>query len=80
MIGIFSIFYWAVGDYLLGNESNMTILEAGTASFGSFVTLFLQPNSFFNASALKLSAQIEGFIGVFSVSLFVYTLTRSVHR
>lgn len=80
MIGVFSVFYWGTGNLLLGDQSNMTVVEAGIASFGSFVTLFLQPDSSFGANALKLSAQIEGFIGVFSISLFVYTLTRSVHR
>lgn len=80
VIGVFSLFYWGVGNLLLGDNSNMTVVEAGIASFGSFVTLFLQPDSFFSANLLKLSAQIEGLIGVFSVSLFVYALTRSVHR
>lgn len=80
VIVIFGLCYWGIGNYLLGDESNMTMLEAGIASFGSFVTLFLQPDSFFNTNTLKLFAQIEGFIGVFSISLFVYTLTRSIHR
>lgn len=80
VICISTLFYWGIGNRLLGGGSDMTIVEAIIASFGSFVTLFLQPDSLFSANLLKLSAQIEGFIGVFSISLFVYTLTRSVHR
>lgn len=29
---------------------------------------------------VRLIAQIEGFLGVFSISLFVFTLTRAIHR
>jgi hypothetical protein len=48
-------------------------------SFESFVTLVLgSPN--IDNTYLRLLAEIEGFIGIFTIGLFVFTLTRAIHR
>jgi cytoskeletal protein CcmA (bactofilin family) len=49
-------------------------------SLEAFVTLVLGGSAQIESPLLRLLAQIEGFLGVFSISLFVFTLSRAVHR
>lgn len=49
-------------------------------SIESFVTLVLGGSEKIQHPGIRLLAEFEGFLGVFTVGLFVFTLTRSVHR
>lgn len=49
-------------------------------SLESFVTLVLGGAENVRQPWVRLLAQIEGFIGAFLIALFVFTLTRSIHR
>lgn len=49
-------------------------------SLESFVTLVLGGAQPVDDPVVRLLAQVEGFSGVFLVALFVFTLTRSIHR
>jgi hypothetical protein len=57
------------------------LLQPLTLSIESFVTLVLVgPADQQLTPFVHLLGQIEGFLGVFLVALFVFTLTRSIHR
>lgn len=49
-------------------------------SLQSFITLVLGGAENPGGPLIRLLAQIEGFIGAFLIALFVFTLTRSIHR
>ena len=49
-------------------------------SLQSFITLVLGGAADAGGPWIRLLAQIEGFIGAFLIALFVFTLTRSIHR
>lgn len=49
-------------------------------SLESFVTLVLGGADNVGDPWIRLLAQIEGFLGAFFIALFVFTLTRSIHR
>lgn len=49
-------------------------------SLESFVTLVLDGGATIDDSRIRLLAQLEGFSGAFLIALFVFTLTRSIHR
>jgi hypothetical protein len=49
-------------------------------SFQSFITFLIGPPPAGNAAVVRALSAIEGFIGAFLIALFVFTLTRSVHR
>ena len=49
-------------------------------SLQSFVTLVLGGAEDAGGPWIRLLAQIEGFVGAFLIALFVFTLTRSIHR
>lgn len=49
-------------------------------SLQSFITLVLGGAEDVGGPWIRLLAQIEGFIGAFLIALFVFTLTRSIHR
>lgn len=49
-------------------------------SLQSFITLVLGGAEDAGGPWIRLLAQIEGFIGAFLIALFVFTLTRSIHR
>jgi hypothetical protein len=46
----------------------------------SFVTLVHSPAATVPSWALRLFAAFEGFLGAFTIALFLFTLTRAVHR
>lgn len=49
-------------------------------SLESFVTLVLGGAEPIRNPWIRLVAQLEGFVGAFLIALFVFTLTRSIHR
>lgn len=49
-------------------------------SLQSFITLVLGGAEDVGGPWIRLLAQIEGFVGAFLIALFVFTLTRSIHR
>lgn len=49
-------------------------------SLESFITLVLGGAENIPNPWIRLLAQVEGFIGAFLIALFVFTLTRSIHR
>lgn len=60
---------------------NVQIVEYLILSLEAFVTLVLVgPGDKTLGPLTHLVAEVEGFLGVFLVALFVFTLTRSVHR
>jgi hypothetical protein len=73
IVGIFSLAYipfW-------GHERLLDIL---ILSVSSFVTLVHSGSPTVNDRILMVITQIQGFVGAFMIGLFVFTLTRSVHR
>lgn len=56
------------------------MMDIAILSLSSFVTLVQPGAPVVSNRILMLVTQIEGFIGVFMIGLFVFTLTRSVHR
>jgi NDP-sugar pyrophosphorylase family protein len=91
VIALFSVFFAVLldqppyGDQYLGSGVLPDWVALGlqplTLSIESFVTLVLVgPASQRLTPLVHLLGQIEGFLGVFLVALFVFTLTRSVHR
>lgn len=91
VIAVFSVFFALLldrppyGDQYLGSgilpDWVALALQPLTLSIESFVTLVLVgPASQRLTPLVHLLGQIEGFLGVFLVALFVFTLTRSVHR
>jgi hypothetical protein len=59
----------AFGEYLL-------------FSFQSFITFIVGPPPIpsTDSFALRVGSAFEGFLGAFFIALFVFTLTRSIHR
>lgn len=49
-------------------------------SLESFITLVLSGGETVDNPTIRLLAQLEGFSGAFLIALFVFTLTRSIHR
>lgn len=49
-------------------------------SLESFITLVLGGAEDVTEPLIRLLAEVEGFIGAFLIALFVFTLTRSIHR
>jgi uncharacterized protein YjbI with pentapeptide repeats len=81
VIGVFSVLYW-----LLWTISSTPQPEGYGGVYGplilsaeSFTTLVIGGGSV-NQSSIQLLAYTEGFLGAFLIALFVFTLTRSVHR
>lgn len=76
-VGVFSLLFYIVSPNQkpYGDTVGYLIL-----SLESFVTLVLGGSTEVNSIHLRLLAEIEGFLGAFFVALFVFTLTRSIHR
>lgn len=64
---------WPVGPYGGGIGYLLLSLE-------SFITLVLGGGVAVNDPFVRLLAEVEGFVGAFLIALFVFTLTRSIHR
>lgn len=75
LIVVFAPFYW-----LLGAPRSETLLGAVSFSAQAFVTLIFGYTSSASPTSVQFLGAVEGFIGAFSIALFVFTLTRSIHR
>ncbi|MCU4741340.1 pentapeptide repeat-containing protein [Natronoglomus mannanivorans] len=75
LIGFFSLLYYAVSPTLYENPLNYAVL-----SIGSFVTLIIGSVGDIPVTSINLLSQIQAFIGAFLIAMFVFTLTRSIHR
>lgn len=64
---------WPTGPYGGGVGYLLLSLE-------SFITLVLGGGVAVEDPLVRLLAEIEGFVGAFLIALFVFTLTRSIHR
>jgi ADP-glucose pyrophosphorylase len=91
VVGVFALVFGLLldelpyGDQYLGPgilpEWFARLIQPLTLSIESFVTLVLVgPADQRLTPFVHLLGQIEGFFGVFLVALFVFTLTRSIHR
>jgi uncharacterized protein YjbI with pentapeptide repeats len=79
IVGAFTFFYQSIG--VLSNRGTSTaILEDFIFSIQSFVTLIVGPPPRSTVLAVRAASAIEGFLGAFFVALFVFTLTRKLHR
>ncbi|MFB6108566.1 MAG: hypothetical protein ABEJ82_06975 [Haloplanus sp.] len=77
VVGLFTpVYALALWD---GTSATRTLLDAFTLSLGAFVALLLDGHGV-ASPMLELVTEFEGFLGVFIIGLFVFTLTRSVHR
>lgn len=63
---------------LVGEQASL--LTWLTLSAGSFVSLFTSSPAVGKDHWIQLIAQLEGFIGALLIALFVFTLTRAIHR
>jgi hypothetical protein len=70
--GLFAV-TWPVVPY--GGNLGYLLL-----SLESFITLVLGGGVAVEDPLVRLLAQVEGFVGAFLIALFVFTLTRSIHR
>lgn len=75
IIALFTGFYYALAPELYPSAADYAIL-----SIGSFVTLVVGRAAEVPVTSLNLLSQIEAFLGAFLIALFVFTLTRSIHR
>ncbi|QLD84367.1 pentapeptide repeat-containing protein [Natronomonas halophila] len=75
IISVFTGIYYALAPNLYPSAADYAIL-----SIGSFVTLVVGRAAEIPVTSLNLLSQIEAFLGAFLIALFVFTLTRSIHR
>lgn len=82
LITAFAVLY-AIG-FQTGNAptpyTDSPILGSLLLSGESFVTLVHSPGATIPTTPLRTLAVIEGFLGSFAIALFLFTLTRAVHR
>lgn len=79
VVGLFTIAYTVTGEPLAGIE-DPSILAYLLFSFQSFIAFVVGSPSATNALIVRFLSAFEGFIGAFVVGLFVFVLTRQVHR
>lgn len=72
---IFGVLYLGIKPSLYEN-----ILDFFVLSIGSFVTLVIGGVGDIEVTGIRLLTQIEAFVGGFLIAMFVFTLTRSIHR
>jgi len=80
-VWVFAIIYLITGN-ILGSTSPYDAGSIGYLifSFESFVTLVHNPGTTVDSSWIRGLTAIQGFIGAFFIGLFVFSLTRTVHR
>lgn len=82
LIIAFAILY-AIGfqtSSLPAPYSDSLLLGSLLLSGESFVTLVHSPSATLPTASLRALAIFEGFLGAFAIALFLFTLTRAVHR
>lgn len=75
IVGAFAALYYLLSPTLYENPLNFAVL-----SIGSFVTLVIGGVGDVPVTSINLLTQVEAFVGAFSIAMFVFTLTRSIHR
>lgn len=75
IVAIFTAVYYLIAPGLYQNPVNFA-----TLSIGSFVTLIVGRVSQVPVASVRLLTTIEAFIGGFLIAMFVFTLTRAIHR
>jgi uncharacterized protein YjbI with pentapeptide repeats len=75
-VGIFTLGFWG----LLSEPPHGHPVGYLVVSLESFLTLVLAGGVEITDPWIRLVALVEGFFGAFLVALFVFTLTRSIHR
>lgn len=79
VVGLFTLAYIASGEPLAGVEEP-SLLAYFLFSFQSFIAFVVGTPSGTDVLIIRLLSAFEGFIGAFVVGLFVFVLTRQVHR
>lgn len=79
VVVLFTVAYLLSNEPLAGIEEP-TPVEYFLFSFQSFIAFVVGPPSATNAVTIRLLSAFEGFVGAFIVGLFVFVLTRQVHR
>ncbi|APW96824.1 hypothetical protein CHINAEXTREME_03125 [Halobiforma lacisalsi AJ5] len=74
-IGVFSVLFYALEPGLYDDP-----LQFGVLSIGSFVSFIIGGVTDVPDPLISLLSQVQAFIGAFFIALFVFTLTRSIHR
>lgn len=77
-IGLFAVGYWALG--VTPASQAPFGLGYGLLSIQSFITFILGSNPVGAGFGPQLLSAVEGFVGAFLIAVFVFTLTRSIHR
>jgi len=75
VVGFSLVFSVTTSTQPYGNAYGYLIL-----SLESFITLVLGGAASIEDPRVRLLAEVEGFMGAFLIALFVFTLTRSIHR
>lgn len=76
VVVLFTLLFWSLEpSQPYGSAAGYLIL-----SLESFSTLVLGGAAQIDDPQVRLLANVEGFIGAFLIALFVFTLTRSIHR
>jgi uncharacterized protein YjbI with pentapeptide repeats len=79
LVGIFTVAYVVTGEPLAGVETPSK-LAYFLFSFQSFIAFVVGSPSGTDALTIRFLSAFEGFLGAFIVGLFVFVLTRQVHR
>jgi uncharacterized protein YjbI with pentapeptide repeats len=79
LVAVFTAAYAATGEPLAGVETPST-LAYFLFSFQSFIAFVVGSPSGTDALTIRFLSAFEGFLGAFIVGLFVFVLTRQVHR
>lgn len=79
VVTFFSGVYLLLGGDLAGVD-DPGALDYLLFSFQSFITFIVGPPAATEDVSMRLASSLEGFLGAFLVALFVFALTRQVHR
>lgn len=81
LILLFAVFFFFAWNVMSVDPQNLYVGVTGVLllSIESFTTLVLGGTTV-QEPLIRLLADIEGFLGAFFISLFVFSLTRSIHR
>lgn len=75
----FSLIYFVIGEPLNGGQQG-SLIDYFIFSFQSFITFIVGPPVETPALSVRIISAVEGFVGAFFVALFVFALTRQIHR
>ncbi len=78
-VALFTAVYLVTQPSLSGIE-NPGPIDYAVFSFQSFITFIVGPPAETTTLLVRVVSAVEGFVGAFFVALFVFTLTRQIHR